>query len=212
MKNAIVVGLCLLCACRGSSGDTEAEPTRTTRAEEQPTSRVQAPVAVAPEQVSPAEFIGKLGTYAEAWAQALPLMDDPPNNMSTGALLFSVWASAKLKWADVSVAQNETSFAKVAKDPDAERGKRLCASARIIEIRKLEHAAIPKTVYFGGMFMNGFDNVGRFIAVGSTGDLVQSSVSRFCGAVVGMQSYGNSVGGVTHAVAFVGMFDLPENR
>jgi len=33
MKNAMVVELCLLGACRGNSGDIAAEPTRTTRVE-----------------------------------------------------------------------------------------------------------------------------------------------------------------------------------
>lgn len=72
-------------------------------------------------------------------------------------------------------------------------------------------ATPPKPLYFGGMY----DEAGklyRFIAVGSTGALVESSRAKFCGVVVGQQHYQNSAGGVAHSVQLVGMFDLPENR
>jgi hypothetical protein len=60
--------------------------------------------------------------------------------------------------------------------------------------------------------MNGAENLYRFYAVGSTGSIVESSSARFCGVAIGKYDYTNSMGGAGHAVAAVGMFDLPENR
>jgi hypothetical protein len=62
------------------------------------------------------------------------------------------------------------------------------------------------------MLMTGSVNIVRFYAVGSSGDLVQNRPARFCGAVAGRYSYDNAAGGSTHAVAVVGLFDLPENK
>lgn len=55
-------------------------------------------------------------------------------------------------------------------------------------------------------------NVFRFLGGRSSGQIVQSSDARFCGVVTGQYNYDNSIGGVTHAVEMVGMFDLPENK
>jgi hypothetical protein len=92
------------------------------------------------------------------------------------------------------------------KDPAAARGLRICAPGQLIEIRK------SGELFEGGIFNGGFDKVVRFIAVKSTGTLTQGDSGRFCGVIIGVQSYSNSSGGMTHAVCAVGMFDLPENR
>ena len=42
-----------------------------------------------------------------------------------------------------------------------------------------------------------------FVALGTTGDLIKRSRTKFCGAVIGAAG---------DAVLLVGMFDLPENR
>jgi hypothetical protein len=51
----------------------------------------------------------------------------------------------------------------------------------------------------------------KFVAAGSTGQLVAQSRARFCGATTGKYSYSNSGGGTSHAVQMVGMFRVPEN-
>jgi len=119
-----------------------------------------------------------------------------------------LWSAQRLDWNSLSGIP-ETSRAKVMKDPEAERGKRLCASGTIIEIHSSRRSG--QTIFSGGINTPSFDVV-RFYAVRSTGDLVQRSVARICGVVTGTETYSNSSGGVTHAVFVVGMFDLPENR
>lgn len=68
-----------------------------------------------------------------------------------------------------------------------------------------------KPIYMGGLMTNDVKVI-RFVAVGSSGELVENSSARFCGFVMGLNSYSNAVGGTTHGVSVVGMFDLPENQ
>jgi hypothetical protein len=95
------------------------------------------------------------------------------------------------------------------KDPEAERGKRLCSLGTINQIEVDRSAGSP--IYNGGLMTPGFDSV-RFSAVGSSGDLVEGSGARICGIVTGKYSYSNAGGGTTHAVYLVGMFDIPQNK
>ena len=114
-----------------------------------------------------------------------------------------------MRWVDVVVAPDETSFAKVQKDADDERGKRLCVGGSVIQI------AVAKTSFgkfYEGLLMTPAQNIFRFTAVGSSGSLVERSAARVCGVVTGKYDYSNSGGGKGHAVNVVGMFDLPENR
>jgi hypothetical protein len=124
------------------------------------------------------------------------------------AALLAIWQSKHLRWNDLEL-MPDVRRADVMKDPDSHRGRKLCASGSIIEI----HAdnTVNPPVFFGGLMTSSYDMV-RFVAVRSTGDLVQGSVGRFCGIVTGLESYANTGGGTTHAVFSVGMFDLPENR
>jgi len=167
------------------------EPTRTTEA---PT---------------PIELIVTKKTMADALVIASPLMIDRPNDSSVGTALFAVWSMHNLHWRDVAVRQDETSFARVQKDVDAERMKRLCVSGSIVQIDTQKTQLGP--IYMG-LMMNDAVNLFHFNAVHSTGDLVQQSPARFCGVVTGKYDYENSAGGTGHAIDMVGIFDLPENR
>ena len=66
-----------------------------------------------------------------------------------------------------------------------------------IERRDLE----KRKVFVGRMHMPDGDAV-EFVAVGTTGELVKRSTSKFCGVVIGRAN---------DAAKLVGMFDLPEN-
>jgi hypothetical protein len=96
------------------------------------------------------------------------------------------------------------------KDPDSQRGQKLCANGEVIEIA-LDRSVPGQKVFLGGMYDDG-GRIYRFIAVQSTGEIMAHSRARFCGVVTGQQHYENSMGGVAHAVHLVGMFDLPENK
>lgn len=162
-----------------------------------------------PAEPTPLERIMTAHTLKGALKVAQPLFSDETNGDSDGALLLAVWGTDRLRWADVAVAKDETSTALVQKDPEEERGKRLCASGTIVEI-KVERFDGGKA--YVGELMTGGGSIFRFYTVGSSGALVGQSWARVCGVVVGKYDYSNSVGGATHAVALVGMFDLPENR
>lgn len=146
-------------------------------------------------------------TLAQAVELTRPFMDDTVKDQSKGAIILTKWAMAHMKWSDVALKKNETSFAKVRKDSDEERGKRMCVSAGIVQISK-----VTKGVYEGLLLTNYGRDIYRFTSVGSTGDLVGNSIARFCGVVIGNYSYHNNGGGSSNAVALVGMFDLPENK
>lgn len=150
--------------------------------------------------------LGEKGTLAEAIDFVRPFMSDEYNRTSVGADLLALWATGHMAWSDVAVKQNETSFALVQKDADAQRGKRLCVSGGMIQIGKVNEE------WFRGLLMTGASNLYNFLSVGDTGELVEGSRARFCGVVIGSYSYDNSGGGTGHAVQVVGLFDLPVNR
>jgi len=156
-----------------------------------------APPDAAPEPIE--VRIAKAATFTEAVALAKPAMTDTTDELGGGTKLFATYAAAKLRWGDVDVPA-ETTVAHVLKDPDVERGKRMCVDGVIatIERRDLER----RKVYVGSLRLADGDGV-AFVAVGTTGELVKRNPARFCGAVIG------KAGSVA---SMVGMFDLPENR
>jgi hypothetical protein len=97
----------------------------------------------------------------------------------------------------------------VKKDAEAERGRRLCYSGRIIQIARAELG--DGRYVFVGLLMTSRRDIFHFLAAGSTGALVEDSRARICGFVTGAYSYSNSGGGSSHAVQVVGMFRLAEN-
>lgn len=131
------------------------------------------------------------------------------NDISKGAAKLIIWGTDNLKWSElqeIPVAK----YAMVMKDPESQRGKRICTSGQLVEI-EVDNAIPGKKIYHGGIFDES-GHLYRFVAIGSTGELVARSRARFCGIVTGQQHYQNSAGGVAHAVHLVGMFDLPENK
>lgn len=115
------------------------------------------------------------------------------------------WSVHNLTWKDLGTLE-KTSFAKVKKDSDAERGKLLCSSGSLVSIRTIKSGSI-----YDGLLMTPSSNIISFFAVRSSGELVERSVAKICGIVVGKYSYRNSGGGTTHSVSVIGLFDLPEN-
>jgi hypothetical protein len=174
---------------------------RTKPTEEHPdTSPHQAPVA----ELS----IYNWENLAEAVSALNPIFSDEIGNISPGAARLAVWGAKRLKWDELQQLP-QTKVALVMKDSDKERGKRICTSGSIIEISAEDLKG--EKLYAGGMYGDGW-KIYRFIAVGSTGELVERSRARFCGVVIGRFDYPNSAGGTAHSVQLVGMFDLPENK
>ena len=196
--------LIVLCFALFGCGDNKAKADTVTSA---PAAAVpeSAPTA-APEPEKPQRHPA---LDAKTREEAFKLANPGDGGSNEGMVMFAGWAASNMKWSDVGVTTDETSSAKIKKDSDEERGKRICASGRIIEI---ETAKTPiGKFYEGGLITNSRD-IFRFVTVGSSGDLVEGSQARLCGVVTGTNSYSNSAGGTTHGVQLVGMFDLPENR
>lgn len=178
------------------------EPTAVVQAASPPPPLPPPPPVPEPPDAAPEPIevrIVKAATFADAVALAKPAMTDTTEELGGGTKLFATYAAAKLRWDDVDVAA-ETTVAHVLKDPDVERGKRMCVEGVIatIERRDLER----RKVFVGSLRLADGDAV-AFVAVGTTGELVKRNPARFCGAVIG------KAGG---AASMVGMFDLPENR
>lgn len=163
-----------------------------------------------PAPTNPLDLIMTKATMAAALAVARPLMTiDKPNDSSPGTFLFALWSIEHLRWSDAAPASDETTYARIRKDIDAERTKRLCVGGMIIQIEAFKQ---HNGVLYAGLLMDDATNLFHFNAVKSTGDLVERSPARFCGVVTGKYDYANSAGGEGHAVDIVGMFDLPANR
>jgi hypothetical protein len=143
----------------------------------------------------------------EALAEADPFLMNSVDQLSPGANALTFWAMNRLRWADVDA--NETSYGQAMKDPVANRGKRFCVTARVNQIEAVRHA---EGVFWEGTLSPSDVQWIRFRAVGSSGAIVTEHQARFCGVVLEGHQFNNALGGVTPAVAVLGMFDLPENR
>ncbi|MDQ3340958.1 MAG: hypothetical protein M4D80_37855 [Myxococcota bacterium] len=99
-----------------------------------------------------------------------------------------------LLWSDVERG-GETTAALMTKDPQRERGRKLCVTGTVVEI---EGATVDARRVHTGRLRTPEGDVVPFIAVGSTRSIVARYAGRFCGFAHGKQ--------------IIGLFDLPENR
>lgn len=143
-----------------------------------------------------------------AFAVAAPLIGDQIGELGAGTILFALWAAERLAWRDVFVERDETSIKLTKKDPITARGKRMCWSGRIMQIQRDRSVEAP--LFSGTMATRRADFI-HYLAVGSTGNLVDGSRARLCGFVTGTYAYENVGGGQTQAVQMVGMFQIPAN-
>jgi hypothetical protein len=155
-----------------------------------------------------AERIAPLSDLPSGVALARSYFADAFDVADPAGIEFAYWAAPVMTWAALQGVQ-ETKRALVMKDSVVERGYRVCTSGSVVQVRvdRRGDSAIAT-----GILQNGAGEPTHFLAVGSTGDLVERSPARFCGVVVGRYSYSNSGGGTSHAITLVGMFDLPENK
>lgn len=200
----------LLSGCREEAEATALPPAETKPAETAEEEARKPPKPEPPPEPTLQEKLAK-ADHAEAMRLVGPLLEDEVNRISAGTAALGLWAMQNMKWSDVAVASNETSLAKIHKDSDTERGKRMCVRGKIVQITADKSSGVG-TAYIGLMTAPSFANIVHYVAVADTGDLVENSPARFCGIVTGRYSYSNSGGGTTHAVGLVGMFDLPSNR
>lgn len=196
---ASAAALVFLTACSDKASKSTTAPAQ------QPSTQLSAPTP-APQPRLPKLDYENLGAAIDA---TKPHMDDTFNKTSDGALLLTLWSRNNMKWPELQTLP-QSKYALVMKDSDSQRGKRLCVNGMVVEIAADGSAGNPK-IYTGGLMDEG-GHFYRFIAVKSTGELVEQSRANFCGVVIGRNDYSNSIGGVAHSVQLVGMFDLAENK
>lgn len=168
------------------------------------------PVAVVPPKpVTPAERAAAAKTLPDVLGVAVPLMADIPGQASDGTRLLISWMAQRAAWKDLDVNPGEVTYGQARKEIDAARGKRLCVSGLVIQIRAEPYESGK---IFTGLLRNTDGNLFNFIAVRSSGAIEGDGIARFCGVLTELYDYRNSGGGTGHAVTVVGMFDLPENR
>ena len=188
---------CALAGCSGSA-DAGAEPSKPAKTEKAKPKTLE-------------DKVWETTSTAEALKLLVPAFIDTHDSDDEARGLFVRWSAEHLRWADVEVAKDETTFGLVMKDSAAERGKRICYGARIMQIAKVSGTTGSRPIY-GGTFSTRAGKIVHFYAVGSSGALEEGSRARFCGFVTGRYSYANVGGGTTHAISLVGMFDLAENK
>jgi hypothetical protein len=155
------------------------------------------------------DILANAKTLGEAIDLTQPDMADfSESDFSQGAVKLALWSSDKMVWSELQKIE-QGKYGLVMKESDSQRGKRICTNGQVIEI--VADKSVPNKIYLGGLTDANF-HVYRFIAVGSTGNIVAGSNVKFCGIVTGRNDYANSIGGVAHAIHLVGMFDLPENK
>jgi hypothetical protein len=207
MSRSIALVALLLCVACGKSVPPPV-PEPVAKVPDQPPAPERAPEPP-PREESFAEILAKIPSLQGALDVTRDDMSDEFNKVSSGAIALSIWAAQRMRWTDVAVPKDETSFALVQKDSDEARGKRMCVTGKLIQI------AVEKTDFgkiHEGLLMTYGYKLFHFMTVGSSGELVQDSRARICGVVTGKYDYSNSGGGTGHAVQIVGMFDLPQNR
>ena len=203
-ETALALLLCLVAAC-GDKATADRLPDAST-----PKVEPAAVVPPAPPKADPLkELLDQPNLSAAIGYTKKDTTDNVNGKQSIGEQSLIVWAAKHgIRWDELQ-AIPETKVSLVLKDSDEQRGKRLCAAGAIIEI-----AAVKTQVgkYFDGGLVTDSQEIIRFHAFGSTGELVAQSPARICGVVTGRADYQNSVGGVAHGVQIVGAFDLPENK
>lgn len=89
-----------------------------------------------------------------------------------------------------------------AKNPAAERGKRLCVSGTIFEIRASGDTRIVR-------LLTDTKDVVTALTVGDTTGLAEDRKARFCGVATGLFTYKTGEGEAVESVRAVGSFDPP---
>jgi hypothetical protein len=175
---------------------------------------VAAAVRPAPEptrEPTIAERLGKTSTLHEAIRLTKPLMGDvqPGDEANPGAALLALWwAHHSDLWPEL-ISMADTKRAEVLKDSEPFRGQRICMTGSVTQIFRDKSSSASKPTYMGVMYHNG-GHV-RFVTSQSTQGVVEDTPARFCGIVIGLQSYSNVSNGTTHAIQVVGLFDIPAN-
>lgn len=197
-RPTLTLAVTLLCACCKAKD--------TPRPDATPTASASAPAPTPTKEPSLVDKLKATVLLKDALDLTQPLMEDTQDKPDKGAALLALWMADHPSWSAIQRLP-DTSHARVLKDSEAERGKKICVSGTIVQIAKEQGTKV-----YSGTLGTPDQKIYFYIAVASTGDLLENSPAKFCGVVTGRFSYSNVTGGTTHAVRLVGLFDLPENR
>jgi len=158
-------------------------------------------------EVDIATISGK-ATFDEALAYAKPKIEDATTDWDRGTYLLGEWLSEHGKWKTIADLP-ETSRLKISKDSEGETGKRFCEFGTVTTIKAMKTDG-PKM--FWGIIAPNEVHATVFMAVGDTGNIVDGSQARICGAATGIYRLTLKSGEPLPSPKLVGMFDLPTNR
>lgn len=196
---ALLCGIAACCAAC-SKPDVRLDPEKTKSTDEL-YGRTAAPPAPKPPPAptSFSEVVTRIGGDFSDFKEEFP---EP-------ALLLAQWSAVHDVKIDEILGFPSTSIASAMKNSSSARAQRICASGRILQVAA---ETVAGSEISQGLIADNGANYVRFIAFGSSGDLVKNSPAKFCGLVIGRSYFQNLGGGTTESLGLIGMFDLPSNR
>lgn len=166
---------------------------------------VAAPVKPADAGAALGDRLAAISDLPQALALTAPLMKNTRGPQpDEGSEVFARWASESLWWSHMGSLE-ATTWALAMKDPALERGRRLCVTGQVAQIRA--DRAWNKPVYRGVLALDAASFV-TFVAVGSTTNVLPNKEASFCGVVTGLWLYPSLSGEAIEAVHTVGMFEI----
>lgn len=162
-------------------------------------------------EVAQTASVQEPATLVEAINAYKPSMSDithaSSDEYSEGVLSLARWSAGHLQWAELNSLPTG-SFALTMKDPNTQRGKKICMSGIALQIAA---TPIDDVELHESIISSDAGDIYSLLAVKSIGEVVANRKAAMCGVITGTRSYRTSGNGITHSLQLVGMFDLPEN-
>lgn len=171
---------------------------------------VLVPVADGPVRLPPAAGEGETAPTLDAAIERFRAsFADGVGMPSEGTMRLAVWAASNLTWAALESAKPETTLAALSHGVEPERGKRLCESGEVVDLRDDTSHGVRLAM---GVLAKGAGMPVHFVAAGSTEGVAAKRTARLCGIVTGRLRLRDATGRDVEHVQVVGMFDVPQNK
>jgi hypothetical protein len=142
-------------------------------------------------------------TLAGAISKARQWPGRDPDATTARSLVLLGWANRHLAWSDVEVHPDETSFDLVEKGVDAQMGKRMCVSGKVVRLNLVRTDSQGSGA---GVLVTGDGRSFAFRAARNLGSVEEGGSARLCGVVTGWNQAESDLG-PPRAVVLVGMFE-----
>jgi hypothetical protein len=147
-------------------------------------------------------------TLAGAVEKARQWAGSDVNATTARSLVLVGWANRHLTWSDVNVANNETSYAQIAKDAGSQIGKRMCVSGKVARLNLVRTDQAQSSA---GVLLSDAGEPFAFMAAHNMGSVTEMQAARLCGIVTGWNAAESDIGPARAAV-MVGMFEVDRDN